>query len=184
MSQAPKKKEETNVSGIFSIESDPFADGKVPGVTALLNRKEIEAKANRVTTLEPTRVVNRPVEFQKNKAEPLSLSSLGVFFELQFSSENGVHRFHRATGHLEQSLLPWQNEIFEKMKLDLGTLHIQKNFHEFTSTQNAFLFDAMGIHPQHYVQVICPDQRSEKVVLISKQSLAPQQAKLLEHFSK
>lgn len=196
MSNAAKKKEDTNVSGIFSIQGDPFEEGNIPGVTQLLERKKVEDK--KFSNLEPTRTINlksipkAPPTAAPNEATrtmiadglPSSLREIGVLFELRFGPEVGFYRYIGSMGHKESRLLPWQEAIFERMKLDNQSLQTKAPFQEFRAQETPWIFEVFAIQPAHYIQIITPKDSNSKIVLVSDQSISLHKEFIIDAVSK
>ena len=207
MSNAPKKKEDTNVSGIFSITANPFEEGEIPGVTELLTRKQIDER-QKVSTLAPTRLniktLPKPeLEPEKPAAKlsaieidrtdtktnlvvlsTISLKEFGVLFELRFHAEGSVFRYASSQGHKEAKLLPWQEQIFTKIKMDKKSVSAKEPFQEFKADENPFLFDAFAIQTHHYIQIVSPEYSNSRIVLVSDRSVVSHTAQIIEHFSR
>ena len=159
-----KKNGQTQVSGVFSVNL--MEDGEIPGVTALLNPKEMAEKAAKsepVTSLEATRQITMP---KKN------LGDLGVLFELQFSLVAGHYRFHKEIAYKSGEFLqPWQAELFKKMKFVPDFFEMKAPFHEYTERTHAIIFDALGVNPHLFVQGVRVGDTPTYTLLISNESL-------------
>ena len=158
-----EKKESTHVKDLFTINLDNLDEGKVPGVTMLLNPKKMEADAARKEKANPTSAI------QTNTA-PKTWNELGVGFQLTFQKENSGYRYSKATSHDASALPAWQAEVLNRMKLVSSVFSATSNFHEFSAPSNLFALDAFGAPATAFVQLVQVTQ-DEWTVLISKASL-------------
>lgn len=99
------------------------------------------------------------------------LKDLGVLFELQFTPRQNSFRFQANVPHGELFLQAWQQELLTDMKLDLKTLSFNDSFKEYRFDIFGFLYCALGVQPQHFIQIVQAPQDSNVVhVLVSNQS--------------
>lgn len=189
----PTSKSKAEKTDLFTIRPDPKRPSSVPGVTDLLSREEIAKKKVQIKSLEPTRNTStfdyKAAERQKDRTglvvpSELSLSKLGVYFELRFTAEGSVFRFSSSRGHLEADLVPWQQNHFQNMKLDPRLVPMHDPFQEFSYQSDPFVFEAFAVNPKHWIQVIVPEFSNSRIVLVSQKSLALYRTDLIDHFSK
>jgi hypothetical protein len=114
----------------------------------------------------------------------LQLKTFGVLFELKFHPEGTVFRFASTQGHKEARLQPWQEKLFDRMKMDKQSVPATEPFEEFTCRKHAFLFDAFGVHPDHFIQIVSPEYTNTRVVLVSERSVIEHAAAIVEHYSR
>lgn len=208
-----KKKDETGIFSIEANPFDEGEiPGVTQLLTRPALNKTPAAAPKKVTTLEPTstgqiKALNKDentkssisITFPKsgdgtspgvgtrtNLVTPstLKLKDLGVLFELKFHGDGAVFRYASSVGHKEARLLPWQEKIFERIKMDKRTIPAKEPFEEFRADVNSFLFEAFGIQHHHVISIVSPEYTNTRIVLVSEKSLAEHVAAILEHYSK
>lgn len=192
------KKENTQMSEVFTIDLDQFGDGDIPGVTQLLNPAKMAEKAAAVkaaaeqaakeaanpsakamTTKSPS---GETAIFTPLRAQ--SLKDMFVMFDFQFTAKNGDYCFSEGVAHTEPVVLAWQTRVLTGMKLDLSQFVFSAPFQEYRFETAGILFAAFGIQPQHFMQLVQPHGDNTIHVLVSHRSQAAHKDAILATFAK
>ena len=183
MANDGNSKDKTQEIELYSISFDEES-GNAPGVTQLINPKLIAekeaARRAKEAAVSPVSANSSAPKMVSN----VSLTSLGVFYELQFEIEHGSFKYARMKPHGKARFEMWQERFYFQMKLDLKALEVQSNFQEFSKGKDSFQEDAFALTDASFVQIIRVDGDSQKIyVLLSSQSLGSKKEAVLQALS-
>jgi hypothetical protein len=195
MANDSNPKDQTKQNPIFSISFEDDFEG-MPGVTALLNPKSMQEKAEHAqknnppsrlplpnsakgtpspSLLAPTATaIAKPEITRVAEKEPIvssltvsTLTDFGVQFELHFQLERGVFRYARTKGHARGSLSLWQEKFYFQMKLDLQALGVKEKFQEFAKGKDFFQEDVFGLMGlAAFAQVVRLDENNSQTCIV------------------
>jgi hypothetical protein len=164
----PPKKEDSQMSNVFTINLDQFNDD-VPGVTRLLSTKNLNSS---------TATAGAPVS---PASLSVTLQDFGVMYELRFCQNENEYVFQQAIPHQGIPLAPWQSSVLDKMVFSVENIELKSVFQEFDSKQHPFVFDVFGIDARYFLQVVQLHNPSHQLyVYISDRTLAARKAEFLE----